>query len=194
MCGKCGDVTAVDIAQQPLRNARATAERYGLTERLRIRQSDGLSGVDADTEQIIIAGMGGTLIVRILTAAPVFFRDGVRLILQPMTRAEEVRRFLAENGFRAVREVCCEDADRVYTVIAAEYDGVRRDIDIFTCYFGELSDEKPELSRRYVRKQAEIVSAVAGGLRATGQPEAAAPYLAALEILKTEPRYGGIDI
>ena len=56
-----------DLRRGPLDRARATAERYSLTERMDFRLCDGLSGIDPDeVDAIVIAGMGGETIAAIL--------------------------------------------------------------------------------------------------------------------------------
>ena len=77
---------ACDLRQGPLDRARATAEKYGLTEQMDFRLCDGLAGVrpgEADT--IAIAGMGGETIAAILSAAPWTWREDCLLLLQPMS-------------------------------------------------------------------------------------------------------------
>ena len=75
-----------DLRQGPLERARATAEHYGLMDRMTFRLCDGLRQIspeEADT--IAIAGMGGETILSILAAAPWTKESGCRLLLQPMS-------------------------------------------------------------------------------------------------------------
>lgn len=73
--GICPFVTAADLREQPLQKARENAARFGVSENMQFFLSDGLQSIPpgaADT--IIMAGMGGDLMVRILEAAPVGLR------------------------------------------------------------------------------------------------------------------------
>ena len=68
--GICPFVTASDLREQPLQKARENAARFGVSENMQFFLSDGLQSIPpgaADT--IIMAGMGGDLMVRILEAA-----------------------------------------------------------------------------------------------------------------------------
>ena len=88
--GVIDTAVAADLRPGPLDRARATAERYGLTEQISFRLCDGLSGIlpeEADT--VVIAGMGGETIAAILSAAPWVREEGKRLILQPMSAQED---------------------------------------------------------------------------------------------------------
>ena len=79
---------------------------------------DGLEGFgpeDADT--IVIAGMGGDEIAAILERAP-WTKDGRHsLVLQPMTAADRLRRWLLEHGYAIEKEVLMQDAGKIYAAM-----------------------------------------------------------------------------
>lgn len=70
---------------------------------------------------IVLAGMGGELIIRLIGEAPWLKAGDKRLILQPMTSAEELRRFLEREGFAILREQAAEEDGHVYSVMLVEY-------------------------------------------------------------------------
>ncbi|MDD3346441.1 class I SAM-dependent methyltransferase [Oscillibacter sp.] len=117
--GRVRCAIAGDLRPGPLERARQTGARYG-AELIDFRLCDGLSAIapeEADT--IVIAGMGGETIAAILAAAP-WTRSGRHtLLLQPMTKAEELRRFLAENGYSITREALVRDRGTLYPVLEA---------------------------------------------------------------------------
>lgn len=160
-----GNILACDIGEKPLDNARNTLKNYGLEDRIALRLSDGLKNVRPDeAEQITVCGMGGTLIRDILTAAPWVRKAGMRLILQPMTHSEDVRRYLCENGFLITQERCVDDAGRTYCCIAAEYTGQPVEYEEGFCYFGTLINEKG-IPEKYIRKQYSRVKKRAEALK-----------------------------
>lgn len=65
--------------------------------------------------------MGGELIIRLIGEAPWLKAGDKRLILQPMTSAEELRRFLEREGFAILREQAAEEDGHVYSVMLVEY-------------------------------------------------------------------------
>ncbi len=133
------DVLACDIGIGPLENAKKTVEMYSLQDFISLRISDGLKEVSEDeANEIIICGMGGTLIAEILSAAGWIRRKGMHLILQPMTHSEDVRHFLCENGFVISEEQYVTDNNRVYCCISADFTGNTEPVNEGYCYFGQL--------------------------------------------------------
>ena len=126
----CPRVIASDVRDGPIASARENICRYGLQDRITVVKTDGLHGIEQyDPDDILISGMGGELIVRILSEAPFTRQSGKRLVLQPQTHAELVRAYLLEAGFRILSEaVAQDDGDRLYQIITAEYDGIRRSV------------------------------------------------------------------
>ena len=97
--GQAERAVACDIRQGPLDSARRNAERYGVSDKVELVLTDGFHGIEVySPDAVVISGMGGELIARIISEAP-YLRGDVRLFLQPMTRAESLRRYLAQNGF-----------------------------------------------------------------------------------------------
>lgn len=145
---------ASDLRKMPLENAEKTIGRYELTGQIKTRLSNGLENIEkTECDDIIIAGMGGLLIKEILEKAPWVKSDTYRLILQPMSHAEDVREYLFENGFKIVRELCCEDKRHCYCAIAAEFDGKTREHSPAEKYIGRIAENNDEASRVYLLNQ-----------------------------------------
>lgn len=118
--GICPFVTAADLREQPLQKARENAARFGVSENMQFFLSDGLQSIPpgaADT--IIMAGMGGDLMVRILEAAPWVCDARYTLILQPQSAGQALRQYLSVHGFAIDREALAQDGHFLYTVLRA---------------------------------------------------------------------------
>lgn len=121
--GQAERAVACDIRQGPLGSARRNAERYGVSDKVELVLTDGFHGVEAySPDAVVISGMGGELIARIISEAP-YLRGDVRLFLQPMTRAESLRAYLAQSGFEITAEHLARDGERLYSVIEASFCG-----------------------------------------------------------------------
>lgn len=114
--GRIERAVAADIAGAPLERARATAERWGLTDRMELRLGDGLHVLaPGEADVIVIAGMGGDTLTAILEAVP-WSREAA-LLLQPMSRAEVLRAWLADSGYRIRRERLVQERGVLYPIL-----------------------------------------------------------------------------
>ncbi len=154
LSGKCPRAVVADLREMPLENARQAIRRYHLEDRITACLSDGLDEIAPDWAQdIIIAGMGGELIAAILARAPWLRDGGKRLILQPMTHAEDVRRFLYENGFAILAENAVQDGAHCYIALCAQYTGENTLYSPGLPYLGRLPECRNDAALVYLQKQ-----------------------------------------
>ncbi len=114
---------ASDVVEGPLSRARKTIAEAGLSHCVETVLSDGLKAVDlAPPCDVVIAGMGGDLMARILSDKPEVKAEGVYLILQPMTKSEHLRRYLADNGYSIDSELVAEEG-KLYEILRCHYSG-----------------------------------------------------------------------
>lgn len=165
---------ASDIGEGPLARARAHIAAYGQEEKIDTLLCDGLAGIErfAPTD-IVVFGMGGELIVRILDASMYIKQAGIRLILQPMTHAEIVRTYLSRAGFSVVGERLSRENGKTYQTIAADYTGGPYAIDELHAHIGrfaEWSDDADEeaLRQAFLRHKMDVLRAVIDGKSRAG--------------------------
>ena len=122
--GIASAVLACDINRGPIESARANIHSAQLDAQIQTLQTDGLNGTSFfSPDNILIFGMGGELILRILRDAEWVKNPNIGLILQPMSRANLLRRFLVENGFCIEGESLSYEG-KYYQTIATRYCGV----------------------------------------------------------------------
>ena len=122
--GYTGFLYASDINASPLASARKTAREALMEDRIEFLLCDGLDGCPpGKIDTIVIAGMGGDLICRILDRAEWCLNEAYTLILQPMTKAEVLRYWLVNNGFSLQEERIVCDGGKLYQVILSRYTG-----------------------------------------------------------------------
>ena len=69
--GRAPFVIASDLPAGPCEAARRTVREEDLTEKIEVRQGDGLTVLQpGEVDTVCIAGMGGVLMTEILAAAP----------------------------------------------------------------------------------------------------------------------------
>ncbi len=150
--GKAVSAIAADINEAPLKSAVDNAEKYGETERMSFVLSDGLNKIAGDSaDDIIIAGMGGELILRIIEDADWLCDSSKHLVLQPMTTAAQLRCGLAKLGFAIDREDAVYDGRKIYSVLSVSYTGNRREeLPALYVNMGRI-EPGSEHSRRYAQ-------------------------------------------
>lgn len=119
--GVIGYAVAGELNDGPLQAAQRQIRDAGAGALIEARKGDGLVVISpGEVDAVTIAGMGGSLIVRILDDGGSRL-DGVkRLVLQPNVAEEQVRRWLAGNGWLLTREQCLEEDDKIYVILTAD--------------------------------------------------------------------------
>lgn len=167
--GYRGEIIASDVAEGPLQKARLTLKRYQCEDSVKLIRADGLAGIEAYAPgDIVIAGMGGELISSILSASEYVRRAEVKLILQPMSRASQLRRWLCENGFEIIDETLVRDG-RIFELLYAHYDGLKRDYDGAELLLGRINIQKrPEPFAEFARRKRDAMLERAEGMKSAG--------------------------
>lgn len=91
---------------------------YGLEEYIQTRLSDGLENLKAgEGDTLVIAGMGGPLMERILTDGQSVRDSFSEMILQPQSDIPHFRRFIQSQGFQIVEEKMVEEEGKFYPMM-----------------------------------------------------------------------------
>lgn len=152
--GKCKSAVAADLRKSPLENAAETVRIYDVEDKVSLRLSDGLDCIlPQEADDIVFAGMGGTLIAQLMERTEWLKNKSKRIIIQPMTHSENVREYLVSNGFEILNENACRDDGRDYICFCSEYRGVAQEKDGFYYYIGNHPIDGNEPSLRYAKKQ-----------------------------------------
>ena len=97
---KIKSAIAMDINKGPLERAREHIHLYGMDAYIQTRLSDGVAALEkGEADSILIAGMGGGLVMHILEEGKDICQAAGELILQPQSELCSVREYLAENGY-----------------------------------------------------------------------------------------------
>lgn len=117
-------VIATDIMPGPLKIAEEHVKKQNADVELRL--GPGLAPIKkGETDSVIIAGMGGEMIEKILSEDEEKAQSA-RLILQPMNRQNELREYLLKNGYKILVEDLTKEGFKVYNLIVAEYSGEKK--------------------------------------------------------------------
>ena len=114
-------VLAMDVRSGPLSAAREHIAERGLDNTIDTRISDGLHNYNVgEADTLICAGMGGRLMMRILSDDKDKTESFHELILQPQSEIEQFRAWLREQGYRIVDENMIEEDGKFYPMMRVE--------------------------------------------------------------------------
>ena len=148
---------AMDVNKGPLERATLHIAESGMKEAIETRLSDGLAALKpGEADSVVIAGMGGPLIIRILSAYPETTESLKELILQPQSEIPEVRIWLYENGYEIVEEHMVFEDGKYYPMFKAVKNPQAEKLSDLEYKFGKLSvlGEKDVLKAYHVREVA----------------------------------------
>ena len=140
-------VIACDINAGPIIRAQENVEDTDLSENIDIRQGDGLSVITpGEVRSVVLAGMGGKLMIRILTEGADVLADVSEIIMEPQSDVATLRHFLQDGGYRIISENMVSEEGKFYPVIKAIHGSMDWDKEIYFRY-GKilLREENPVL-------------------------------------------------
>lgn len=158
--GKVPCAVASDIGEMPLESAKRTVERFGVEDRVSLRLCDGIpEDACGAADLFVIAGMGGSTIAEILERAPWTQEKGVRLILQPMSSPEDLRKVLYEGRYYVLSETYVKDGGRRYVIIETEGGGEAESFDRADLAAGKHIRDEEHIRRSIERLTNELAGA-----------------------------------
>ena len=165
--GICKKVIATDIKKGPVYIARNNISKYGLESFIETRTGYGLKPLEEnELDTIIIAGMGGMLIIDILADGYEKARKAYRLILQPMNAVEVVREWLYQNRFSILDEELACEGEKIYNVIVAKWTNTKVSCEKLHCIVGKkLIEKKDPLLEKYIEKKVNELDKIINGLK-----------------------------
>ena len=140
-------VIAMDVNEGPVNRAKENIKKYGFSEQIDVRLSNGTEKLNqGEVDCLMIAGMGGMLIVDILTAKEDLTKACKELVLQAQSDIHMVRRCVRNLGFAIVKEDMIKEDGKYYTAIhAIKADGDTQPENILFDYYGKyLLENKNE--------------------------------------------------
>ena len=118
-CDIAERAVATDLREAPLLRARDEIEHQDLEERITLRRGDGLAPLlDLPVDALVIAGISGELMARMLESAPQVVEKLQQIVLQPNKDSELVRAWAYGHGWHLQDEQMVEQKERTYSVMA----------------------------------------------------------------------------
>jgi len=161
--GRIKHAIAMDINPGPLSKAKEHIQNYRLEQIIETRQSDGMEKLlPGEVDHVLIAGMGGSLMARILDdgRSVIHHETFSRLVLSPQSEIFLVRQKLAKEYFQILEEHMIKEDGKYYTIIIAE-PGVCDYADEIDFIFGKrLLESNEEIVGKYLSDKVEKLAQI----------------------------------
>lgn len=149
-------VIAMDVNKGPLKRAKENIKQYHFENQIETRLSDGLMALEpGEVDTLLIAGMGGALMQRILTGKREVLEQVEELVLQPQSEIRETRLFLEEIGFRIIKEDMVIDAGKYYVILKAKREDnfPKTEKEVYYRYGKYLLTNKHVILEKYLNRE-----------------------------------------
>lgn len=112
---------ASDVNEGPFQRTENAIQTAGLNDRIDARLGNGLQTLaHQEVQQIVISGMGGILICKILQAGQDKLHKVSRLIIQPNSDERYVRKYLMRQPFVITHEELVDENGHIYEILVAD--------------------------------------------------------------------------
>ena len=159
-------MVAMDINEGPLERAKEHIALYGLQAYIQTRLSDGVAALKpGEVEAVLIAGMGGGLIMHILKDGEKVCQSAKELILQPQSEIERVREFLREEGYTILAEDMVYEDGKFYPMMKVQYQGenaqkASEELKLSDLYGGLLLQNRHPVLKTFLEKEKLIYTGI----------------------------------
>lgn len=160
-------VIATDISQASLEKTIDYVNVLNLNVKIIPRLGDGLDIVKPyEVDTVIIAGMGGVLISKILDDNKEICDTIENFILQPMVASKELRVYLINNGYMIVDESLEKEASRFYEIIFAKKGKGEINKNIYYEIGERLIENNHPLLREFIIYKIDVIESIINKLQA----------------------------
>ena len=148
---------AMDINRGPLKKAEENISSHNLENKIETRLSDGLKQLHlGEADSLVIAGMGGGLVVKIMEEGTLHKKYVKEWILQPQSEISKVRQYLNENGYCIVEENMVIDEGKFYPMMRVTEGTIEEYTQEELCYGKCLLKEKNPILKKFLEKEIDI--------------------------------------
>lgn len=163
--GKIKKAFACDVRRGPLEKAEKNIVLAQGEQVIETRLGSGLLPIGVgEIQTAVIAGMGGMLMIRILSESPEVVKSLQELILSPQLDVDQVRRYVHQIGFQMNEEIMVQDEGKNYHVIRCVPGNETYSREIDYLYGKMLLEKKEPLLLLQVRKEFEKYTEIRGRL------------------------------
>ena len=152
-------VIAMDINKGPLKRANENIRSKGYENSIETRLSNGLEKLNKEeVDTVLMAGIGGVLMIRILEEGREVLAHSKELVLSPQSEIAQVRKYLHDNHFAITEEKMVLDEGKYYVVIKAAQvvQSEKYDREVFYQYGKLLIENKEPVLWDYLKREEKL--------------------------------------
>ncbi len=147
-------VYAVDLRLGPLKRAYKNVVEFDVVNKVKIIQSNGLTEINGDgIEEVVIAGLGGDQIKKIVSSCGWLKNFNVKMVVQPQSFVDQLRSFFYSNGFEIEKEIAVVDRKKIYVIMRIGFSGVCKKISLRQEVLGKLQFNSDKATLAYFKFQ-----------------------------------------
>ena len=176
---KSPKVYAMDVNKGPLERAEEHVREAGLQDYIELRLSDGLVNMpEGKADTLICAGMGGRLVMKILSESIGKVKQLKEMVLQPQSEIWLVREYLRNQGFVIDKEDMVMEEGKYYPILhvcvaeeaagAAEKTERQQEQEIFDKYGEKLLKQKHPVLKEYLLWEKGLLEQIEAELERSG--------------------------
>lgn len=152
---------AMDINHGPIERAASHIAAHGLEAYIETRCCDGVAGLHAgEVHTVVIAGMGGGLMQKILEDGKEVLKTVSEVILQPQSEIEKFRYYLAANDWMIEKEDMVYEDGKFYPMMRVIHGNMVIKNELFGKYGIYLLEERHPVLKKFLEKTLETNSMI----------------------------------
>ena len=147
-------IIAMDINAGPLQRAEDHVRLHRLEALIETRISDGLQALKpGEVQAVVLAGMGGALVLKILADSPAVTAKVEEFILQPQSEIAKVRAWLWQQGFIVQAEDMVKEDGKYYPVMYVRHGREAPYTPAELCYGRCLLQQKHPILQQFIASE-----------------------------------------
>lgn len=136
----------IENKEGPFLRASHNLNKYIEENKVIMSLSDGLNDLNDNINTVVIAGMGGELIAKIIECNLSKAKRLDKLILEANSKVFELRKFLSLRHFQIIDEDIVLDHAKYYEIIQVKFNELSPELSTKSCFFGpKLMEKKSEV-------------------------------------------------
>lgn len=163
---------AMDINHGPIQRAASHIAEHGLEAYIETRCCDGVAGLKPEEVQtVVVAGMGGGLMQKIMEDGKEVLKTVSEIILQPQSEVEKFRYYLAEHGWFIEKEDMVFEDGKYYPMMRVVHGTMEITNPLYGKFGIYLLEERHPVLKAFLQKSLEANAAIVQKLYENGRTD-----------------------